>query len=123
MAGVASGLAAGGLAGSVAYCDTDVSKYFDPEALERGAKAVREINQSPYAKKVFRLGTGGGGRVPRRGMPGVAWLCAGGFMWTPRVADAVNGVAGRGRHGVYAMGCGTPGLLGGSCVVFGWSER
>eukprot|EP00897_Mesotaenium_endlicherianum_P006693 jgi/Mesen1/6051/ME000308S05241 len=26
---------------------------FDPEALERGAKALREINSSPYAKKVF----------------------------------------------------------------------
>jgi len=25
---------------------------FDPEALERGAKALREINQSPYATKV-----------------------------------------------------------------------
>jgi ATPase family AAA domain-containing protein 3A/B len=25
---------------------------FDPEALERGAKALREINKSPYAKKV-----------------------------------------------------------------------
>ena len=25
---------------------------FDPEALERGAKALREINASPYAKKV-----------------------------------------------------------------------
>ncbi|XWS29290.1 hypothetical protein CRYUN_Cryun24cG0015800 [Craigia yunnanensis] len=26
---------------------------FDPEALERGAKALREINNSPYAKQVF----------------------------------------------------------------------
>jgi ATPase family AAA domain-containing protein 3A/B len=26
--------------------------YFDPEALERGAKALREINASPYAKQV-----------------------------------------------------------------------
>lgn len=26
---------------------------FDPEALERGAKALREINKSPNAKKVF----------------------------------------------------------------------
>ena len=25
---------------------------FDPEALERGAKALREINASPHAKKV-----------------------------------------------------------------------
>ncbi|KAL6750220.1 hypothetical protein V8C86DRAFT_3020162 [Haematococcus lacustris] len=28
---------------------------FDPEALERGAKALREINQSPYAKQVIEL--------------------------------------------------------------------
>ncbi|XP_072987068.1 uncharacterized protein [Typha latifolia] len=28
---------------------------FDPEALERGAKALREINKSPQAKKVFEL--------------------------------------------------------------------
>lgn len=26
--------------------------YFDPEALERGAKALREINASPHAKQV-----------------------------------------------------------------------
>ena len=26
---------------------------FDPEALERGAKALREINKSPYAKQVM----------------------------------------------------------------------
>lgn len=28
---------------------------FDPEALERGAKALKEINNSPYAKKVLNL--------------------------------------------------------------------
>ncbi|XP_002982368.2 ATPase family AAA domain-containing protein 3-B [Selaginella moellendorffii] len=28
---------------------------FDPEALERGAKALREINSSPHSKKVFEL--------------------------------------------------------------------
>ncbi|EXB59097.1 ATPase family AAA domain-containing protein 3 [Morus notabilis] len=28
---------------------------FDPESLERGAKALREINSSPYAKQVFDL--------------------------------------------------------------------
>jgi ATPase family AAA domain-containing protein 3A/B len=28
---------------------------FDPEALERGAKALREINQSPYAKQALEL--------------------------------------------------------------------
>ena len=27
--------------------------YFDPEALERGAKALREIQKSPYAKQVM----------------------------------------------------------------------
>jgi ATPase family AAA domain-containing protein 3A/B len=28
------------------------ANLFDPEALERGAKALREINSSPYAKQV-----------------------------------------------------------------------
>lgn len=28
---------------------------FDPEALERGAKALKEINNSSYAKKVLNL--------------------------------------------------------------------
>ncbi|KAI3768003.1 hypothetical protein L2E82_18433 [Cichorium intybus] len=28
---------------------------FDPEALERGAKALREINSSPYSKQVFEV--------------------------------------------------------------------
>ncbi|KAJ4953472.1 hypothetical protein NE237_030304 [Protea cynaroides] len=31
------------------------SAGFDPEALERGAKALREINKSPNAKKAFEL--------------------------------------------------------------------
>ncbi|KAG2495260.1 hypothetical protein HYH03_006533 [Edaphochlamys debaryana] len=30
-------------------------KLFDPEALERGAKALREINKSPYAKQALEL--------------------------------------------------------------------
>lgn len=33
----------------------DASPYFDPEALERGAKALREINASPHAKQVIEL--------------------------------------------------------------------
>ncbi|XP_057770042.1 uncharacterized protein LOC130989901 [Salvia miltiorrhiza] len=34
----------------------EVSKRsFDPEALERGAKALREINNSPHAKQVFEV--------------------------------------------------------------------
>ena len=45
-AAVATGL------GAVAYAEADNSKYFDPEALERGAKALREIQNSPWAKKV-----------------------------------------------------------------------
>ena len=53
-------LVAGGLGlavgtASVALCaekGLDSKSYFDPEALERGAKAVREINSSPLAKKV-----------------------------------------------------------------------
>ena len=49
---IAAGIAAGG----VAYCEKDVKgPSFDPEALERGAKALREINNSPHAKKVRLL--------------------------------------------------------------------
>lgn len=29
----------------------DNEKFFDPDALERGAKALREIQKSPYAKQ------------------------------------------------------------------------
>ena len=44
----------------VAECDSKASSSnsgvgFDPEALERGAKALREINNSPHAKKVLDL--------------------------------------------------------------------
>lgn len=49
-AGAAAAVAAGG---SVAYCEDPKGVGFDPEALERGAKALREINKSPYAKKVL----------------------------------------------------------------------
>ena len=47
-------LAAGITAGSATYavCEDIKGPSFDPEALERGAKALREINASPYAKKV-----------------------------------------------------------------------
>lgn len=49
-------VAAGSIAaGGVALCDGDIrGQMFDPEALERGAKALREINQSPHAKRVSR---------------------------------------------------------------------
>lgn len=43
-------------------------RYFDPEALERGAKALREIQSSPWAKKV---GYGG-----RRLAPQPRHVCA-----------------------------------------------
>lgn len=33
----------------------DASPYFDPEALERGAKALREINASPHAKQASQM--------------------------------------------------------------------
>ena len=59
-AGAAAAAASAGLSGA-AYCDSkDVAPSFDPEALERGAAALREINKSPYAKKVggFRLTEG-----------------------------------------------------------------
>lgn len=35
--------------------DSSRSSGFDPESLERGAKALREINSSPYSKQVFFL--------------------------------------------------------------------
>lgn len=39
--------------GSFAVCESDQrGPLFDPEALERGAKALKEINASPFAKKV-----------------------------------------------------------------------
>jgi hypothetical protein len=47
----AAGTAAAGLA-PVALADKKDDHFFDPEALERGAKALREINKSPYAKQV-----------------------------------------------------------------------
>ena len=46
--------AVGAGAGTAAYCAEDKETRgpsFDPEALERGAKALREINKSPYAKQ------------------------------------------------------------------------
>ena len=48
-------LAAGLTVGSASYalCEDIRGPSFDPEALERGAKALREINTSPYAKKVI----------------------------------------------------------------------
>ena len=49
-------LAAVAAAGSMTYaiCESDArAPSFDPEALERGAKALREINASPNAKKVM----------------------------------------------------------------------
>lgn len=42
-------------AGEMAYADSSSSSGFDPESLERGAKALREINSSPYSKKVFEV--------------------------------------------------------------------
>lgn len=46
--------AVGAGAGTAAFCAEDKETRgpsFDPEALERGAKALREINKSPYAKQ------------------------------------------------------------------------
>jgi hypothetical protein len=53
----AAGVAAAGTAAAaglapVALADKKDDNFFDPEALERGAKALREINKSPYAKQV-----------------------------------------------------------------------
>ena len=49
--GIASAAALAG--GTTALCASDKDKYFDPDALERGAKALREIQASPFAKRVF----------------------------------------------------------------------
>ncbi|KAF6259265.1 hypothetical protein COO60DRAFT_1514012 [Scenedesmus sp. NREL 46B-D3] len=46
--------AAAGLA-PVALADKKDDNFFDPEALERGAKALREINKSPFAKQALEL--------------------------------------------------------------------
>lgn len=54
LAGLA-GLGLGVVAPSVAFAEKkdDAGRpLFDPEALERGAAALREINKSPYAKQV-----------------------------------------------------------------------
>ena len=48
-----TGLAAASVtAGGVAWCEADPRSLYDPEALERGAKALREIQKSSHAKKV-----------------------------------------------------------------------
>ena len=59
--GAAAAAAGVGLSGAV-HCDSKepAGPSFDPEALERGAAALREINKSPYAKKV----------------PSISWRCS-----------------------------------------------
>jgi hypothetical protein len=56
---------------AVAQCAKDdkksVTSSFDPEALERGAKALREINSSAHAKRV-RPGRRGIGRRRRHAL-------------------------------------------------------
>ena len=56
---------------AVAECAKDdkksVTSSFDPEALERGAKALREINSSAHAKRV-RPGRRGIGRRRRHAL-------------------------------------------------------
>ena len=56
---------------AVAQCAKDdkksVTSSFDPEALERGAKALREINSSVHAKRV-RPGRRGIGRRRRHAL-------------------------------------------------------
>lgn len=47
-----AGAAAVAASAASAGCDSPVAPGFDPEALERGAKALREINKSPNAKQV-----------------------------------------------------------------------
>jgi ATPase family AAA domain-containing protein 3A/B len=56
---VGSGAFAAGAFQTVALADKAEeaarNNLFDPEAYERAAKAVREINKSPYAKQVCKL--------------------------------------------------------------------
>lgn len=52
------GISGAALGTTVAACADDTSKMFDPEALERGAKALREIQASPYAKRVSAAADG-----------------------------------------------------------------
>ena len=53
---VASTAVATCLPPNIAHCASpDKDKYFDPEALERGAAALREINKSPHAKQVLEI--------------------------------------------------------------------
>ncbi|KXZ41181.1 hypothetical protein GPECTOR_679g815 [Gonium pectorale] len=59
---VSSGLALVAYAAPSVLADKDdkaavpqSDRLFDPEALERGAKALREINKSPYAKQALEL--------------------------------------------------------------------
>ena len=56
MLAVAAGLGLTGAASSLALCEktpaASSTPSFDPEALERGAKALREINKSANAKQV-----------------------------------------------------------------------
>ena len=49
------GGARGGSTSSSEGSNKSQNAAFDPEALERGAKALREINKSPYAKNVIDL--------------------------------------------------------------------
>lgn len=50
---VGGAAAAAAIAAPTALADKKDDAYFDPEALERGAKALREINKSPYGKQVI----------------------------------------------------------------------
>ncbi|KAL0925003.1 hypothetical protein M5K25_003308 [Dendrobium thyrsiflorum] len=45
----------GSSSASTSSSSSSSSGGFDPESLERGAKALREINSSPYAPQVFEL--------------------------------------------------------------------
>jgi hypothetical protein len=60
-AAAAMAAAAAAAAAPTAACEPASSSAagFDPEALERGAKALREINKSPNAKQVCVKGEGG----------------------------------------------------------------
>ncbi|KAK3272595.1 hypothetical protein CYMTET_19123 [Cymbomonas tetramitiformis] len=55
MAAATAGSAAIAVGSPIALAEKGPPPQFDPEALERGAKALREINSSTHAKSVFEL--------------------------------------------------------------------
>jgi hypothetical protein len=87
------GIALGLTAPTVAFADKSenvdskaMQRLFDPEALERGATALKEINKSPFAKQVLveRTGVGDGKSE------GLTISICGGQGRTTRIANQIR---------------------------------